>query len=228
MTMTMKPDQVFELLTDQGLAVDLKWFGEVEYQVSHDAMKEYATTRTEHCPDELWLLEHPRVYTQGTACDQSTFVDSGIPIVKTDRGGQITYHGPGQIVMYVLLNLKRHKLGIKALVAALEQCVIDVLASYDLQSVRRKDAPGVYIDDAKIAALGLRIRRGNSYHGLSLNIDMDMTPFTNIDPCGYQDLQVAQLSQKLAEQSQSSKGDGRSLNTFEVGRMLATRFVELI
>ncbi|WP_342773294.1 lipoyl(octanoyl) transferase LipB [Arenicella xantha] len=144
--------------------------------------------------DQIWLLEHERVYTQGTACQLQTLLPSDIPTIKTDRGGQITYHGPGQLILYPLLHLKPLGLGVKTLVASLEQAVIDTLASLSVLAERRQDAPGVYVDGAKIAALGLRIRRGRSYHGLSLNIDLDLSPFTNIDPCGYQGLRVTQLS----------------------------------
>ncbi len=191
----MQALEQYSLTTKAGRLVQVSWFGEVPYPESHAAMMTYAAERSGDDPDQIWLLEHPEVYTQGTACDLGTFIPSEIPVVKTDRGGQITYHGPGQIVMYPLLHLKNHNLGVKALVRALEQCVIDELASHDLVAQRREDAPGVYINQAKIAALGLRIRRGNSYHGLSFNLDMDLTPFTNIDPCGYQGLQVAQLSE---------------------------------
>jgi len=143
--------------------------------------------------DQIWLIQHPPVYTQGTACVQDTLLPSAVPIVKTDRGGQITYHGPGQIVMYPLLHLKSYGLGVKALVANLEQAVIDLLAKKGIQGERRADAPGVYVKQAKIAALGLRIRRGSSYHGLSFNVNMDLVPFQNIDPCGFEGLQVTQL-----------------------------------
>lgn len=182
-----------EVVTSQGQNVVVKWFGEVPYQDSHSAMMAFANTRADEDNDEIWLLEHPRVYTQGTACDLDTFIPSDIPVVKTDRGGQITYHGPGQIVMYPLLKLKRHGLGVKLLVDCLEQAVINVLADRGVDSDRKEGAPGVYVDQAKVAALGLRIRKGTSYHGLSCNVDMDLTPFKNIDPCGFQGLKVAQL-----------------------------------
>lgn len=206
-----------ELITGQGKTLEVMRFACVDYQDSFEAMKQYASTRDEDDPDQLWLLEHPAVYTQGTACDLGTFVASDIPVVKTDRGGQITYHGPGQIIMYVLLHLKNHQLGVKSLVSALEQCVIDVLDEFGIQSDRKTDAPGVYVNDAKIAALGLRIRRGNSYHGLSVNVDMDTSAFLNIDPCGYSGLKVTQLSEHRV-----------SASPFEVGDKLAQRFAELI
>jgi len=211
----MQAKQAFELRTAAGNKVTVLWFAEVAYAESHQAMLNYASQRTPQDDDVLWLLEHPSVYTQGTACDLGTFISSDIPLLKTDRGGQITYHGPGQIVMYPLLHLKNHHLGVKALVNALEQSAIEVLADYQLSAVRRENAPGVYIDDAKIAALGLRIRRGNSYHGLSLNVDMDLTPFNNIDPCGYHGLRVTQLSDHQVNTA-----------TLEVGKSLAERFVQ--
>ncbi len=213
----MQAQQQFTLQTSQGKSIEVLCFDQVPYQESHAAMMAYANERTQESPDQIWLLQHPAVYTQGTACEQGTFLPSDIPVVKTDRGGQITYHGPGQIVMYPLLNLKRHHLGVKALVNALEQGVIDLLAEYSLSSERRPDAPGVYVNEAKIAALGLRIRKGNSYHGLSLNVDMDVSPFSNIDPCGYQGLKVAQMSQF-----------DLTLSPQDVGCKLARVFVGLI
>ncbi len=191
----MRTQEEFQLQTQSaGRKVLVKCFGKVAYEQSYAAMKAYASERTDGAPDQIWLLEHPAVYTQGTACEMGTLWPSDIPVVKTDRGGQITYHGPGQIVMYPLLHLKNHDIGVKKLVRGLEQCVIDMLQEWGVSADRREDAPGVYVDQAKIAALGLRIRRGNSYHGLSFNVDMDMTPFQGIDPCGYQGLVVAQLA----------------------------------
>ncbi|NND82734.1 MAG: lipoyl(octanoyl) transferase LipB [Gammaproteobacteria bacterium] len=147
--------------------------------------------------DEIWLLQHEPVYTQGTACTQSVLQASTIPVVKSDRGGQITYHGPGQLVVYPLLTLRRYRLTVKSLVNLLEQAVIDLLAELGLDAQRRDGAPGVYVADEKIAQLGLRIRRGRSYHGLSLNVAMDLTPFDNIDPCGFTGLRVTQLRELL-------------------------------
>ena len=172
-------------------------YGEVDYLVAQQAMSDFTNSRDQQQNDQIWLLQHPPVYTLGTACQQSPLNATEIPMVKSDRGGQITYHGPGQIVMYPLLNLKRHGLGVKSLVAKLEQSVIDLLAQFEVFAERREDAPGVYVQQQKIAALGLRIRRGSSYHGLSLNVDMDLAPFQNIDPCGYQGLQVTQLRDQL-------------------------------
>lgn len=148
--------------------------------------------------NQIWLLEHSAVYTQGTSCQQQTLLPSDIPVVKSDRGGQITYHGPGQIVMYPLLNLKELGLGVKSLVNTLEQAAIDVLHESKIDAKRRKSAPGVYIDSAKIAALGLRVKNGMSYHGLSFNYAMDLTPFSNIDPCGFKGLEVTQFKDQVA------------------------------
>lgn len=213
----MKPIETYSLMTNQGREIFVSCFGVVPYEDSHRLMVEYATTRGADASDQIWLLEHPAVYTQGTACSLETFVASDIPTVKTDRGGQITYHGPGQIVMYPLLHLKNHGIGVKALVNSLEQCVIDFLKSHQLESERRADAPGVYIDQAKIAALGLRIKRGNSYHGLSFNVDMDLSPFDNISPCGYQGLKITQLLHH-----------NRKLIPVDVGRQLAETFAGLL
>ena len=190
--MPIKPQQ-YQLLSNSGHQIRVRQLGEREYLSTQSAMREFAASHKPQNTDEIWVLEHPRVYTQGTACQQDTLFPSDIPIVKSDRGGQITYHGPGQIVIYPLLHLKRYGMGVKALVRNLEQAVIDLLQEQDICGERREDAPGVYVDQAKIAALGLRIKRGNSYHGLSLNVDMDLKPFSNIDPCGYQGLQVTQL-----------------------------------
>ena len=181
----------------------IKRLGLVSYLDSQVAMQQYIESVDSYSDDQIWLLEHLRVYTQGVACEMQTLLPSDIPIVKSDRGGQITYHGPGQIIMYVMINLKRHKLGIKSLVNMLEQSVIDLLEQYQIQAERKEGAPGVYVEGAKIAALGLRVKKGFSYHGLSLNVDMDLSPFENIDPCGYEGLQVTQLSDLVDQVSVS-------------------------
>lgn len=172
------------------------------YEEVWRAMQDFTDERGSQTPDELWIVEHLPVYTQGLAGDPrhllgqslSPFCHSAsIPVVKSDRGGQITYHGPGQLVFYPLIDLKRRSMGLKDLLNALEQSVIDLLAKYQIQGLRRLDAPGVYVGEAKIAFIGLKIRRGCSYHGLSLNIDMDLSPFQGINPCGYPGLLVTQL-----------------------------------
>jgi len=151
------------------------------------------TARNKDTPDEIWLLQHPPVFTQGQAGKPEHLLDAhDIPVVKIDRGGQVTYHGPGQIVMYVLLDLRRWGLNVRQLVRLLERAVIDLLAAYGVTAEGREDAPGVYVNDAKIAALGLKIRNGCCYHGLSFNVDMDLEPFSYINPCGYAGLRVTQ------------------------------------
>jgi len=179
----MVPSSSYTLTTSGAIPVEVLVFGEVDYLESYARMAKFAAERAPEQADQIWLLQHPAVYTQGRACVANVLLPSDINTVKTDRGGQITYHGPGQIVLYPLINLRKHRLGVKSLVEKIEQSMIDVLAGLDIKSVRRADAPGVYVEDAKIGALGLRIRKGTSYHGLSLNVDMDLSPFANIDPC---------------------------------------------
>jgi len=158
-------------------------------------MKSFTAARTPATADEIWLLQHPPIYTYGVAgrFEHLPSSDCGIPLLKVDRGGQVTYHGPGQLVAYALLDLHRRGLTVRSLVRALEQAVIDLAFDFGISAARREDAPGVYVQDAKLAALGLRIRHGSSYHGLSLNVDMDLAPFRAIDPCGYAGLEVTQL-----------------------------------
>ena len=168
--------------------------GLADYVPTWHAMKDFTARRVDATPDELWVLQHPPVYTLGVATRAQhlpRFVSS-IPSVKTDRGGQITYHGPGQLVLYLLLDMKRRGLTVRPLVRLMENAVIDLLAQYRIAAKGRHDAPGVYVGDAKIAALGLRIRNGRCYHGLAINVDMDLTPFSAIDPCGYPGLEVTQ------------------------------------
>jgi lipoyl(octanoyl) transferase len=171
-------------------------------------MQAFTAARGEETEDEIWLCEHPPVFTQGLAGKPEHLLrDIGIPVVKIDRGGQITYHGPGQLVAYLLLDLKRRNLGVKGLVHRIEQALIDLLGEYGIAAVRRPGAPGVYVDDAKIAALGLKIKNGCCYHGLSLNVAMDLAPFAAINPCGYEGLAVTQLSALCAENSVERVGD---------------------
>jgi lipoyl(octanoyl) transferase len=156
-------------------------------------MKKFTAERNSETRDEIWLLQHPPVYTQGLAGKPEHLLRStGIPVVKIDRGGQITYHGPGQIVAYMLLDLRRWKIYVRELVRLMEQAVIDLLAEFGIAAQGREEAPGVYVGDAKIAALGLKIKNGYCYHGLSFNVDMDLYPFANINPCGYAGLRVTQ------------------------------------
>ena len=169
--------------------------GEVDYHQTWQQMQDFTDTRQSDTEDELWFLQHPPVYTLGKNGKAEHILNSAdIPVVNSDRGGQVTYHGPGQIVVYTLLDLKRLKMGVRELVTLIEQTVVGVLASYGVDAAARQDAPGVYVKDAKIAALGLRVRKGCSFHGLALNVDMDMEPFSQINPCGYEGLEVTQLS----------------------------------
>ena len=167
--------------------------GRVDYEPTFQAMQEFTAARTPETPDELWIVEHPPVFTLGQAGKPEHLLsDVGIPVVRIDRGGQVTYHGPGQVVIYLLLDLTRLKIKVRELVTAIEQALIDFLASQGVAAERRAGAPGVYVGAAKIAALGLKIKNGCSYHGLSLNVDMDLYPFTAINPCGYAGLEVTQ------------------------------------
>ncbi|MBY0575083.1 MAG: lipoyl(octanoyl) transferase LipB [Gallionellaceae bacterium] len=172
--------------------------GLVEYQPTWDAMRRFTATRISDgqipgTRDEIWLAQHPPVYTQGVAGKPEHLLHgTNIPVVRIDRGGQITYHGPGQIVAYLLLDLRRWKINVRELVRLMERAVIDLLGEYGAVAQGREEAPGVYVADAKIASLGLKIKRGCCYHGLALNVDMDLAPFANINPCGYAGLRVTQ------------------------------------
>jgi lipoyl(octanoyl) transferase len=169
--------------------------GLVDYQISYEAMSRFTTQRETETADEIWCLQHPPVYTLGLAGKQEHILDAGqTPVVKTDRGGQVTYHGPGQLVVYLLLDLRRRKIGIKDYVYLIEQSLIEYLQHNGLSAARMPGAPGVYIDGSKIAALGIRVRKGCCYHGLALNVNMDIAPFSGINPCGYPELEVVQLA----------------------------------
>jgi lipoyl(octanoyl) transferase len=172
----------------------VKFFGIAEYEPTWHAMKHYTSQRKPTSRDEIWILQHPSTYTQGQAGLPEHLLNArGIPVVKIDRGGQITYHGPGQVVAYLLLDLRRWKINVRELVRLMEQSVVNILAGYNIIANGRVDAPGVYVGDAKIAALGLKIKNGCCYHGLALNVDMDLTPYDFINPCGYKGLRVTQL-----------------------------------
>jgi len=169
--------------------------GLMEYQPVWRAMQAFTDRRDAGTPDELWLVEHPPVFTQGQAGRAEHLLAPGdIPVIQVDRGGQVTYHGPGQIVAYPLIDIGRLQMGVRALVCGIEQAIIDVLKSYAVDAKPIAGAPGVYVDGVKIASLGLRIRRGKSLHGLAFNINMDLEPFQRINPCGYKGLQVTNLS----------------------------------
>jgi len=165
-----------------------------EYAPLVEAMRAFTLRRAADTPDELWLLEHPPVYTLGVGADRGhgPRIDNGIPVLSSERGGEITYHGPGQIVLYTLVDLARRGIKVREFVGMLEQSAIDLLAAYGVRAGRRPGAPGVYVGGAKIAALGLRVARGRAYHGLALNVEMDLAPFAAIDPCGYPGLAVTQ------------------------------------
>ncbi len=171
-------------------------------------MQDFTSARTPDTPDEIWLVEHPPVFTLGQAGKREhVLADLGIPVVPIDRGGQVTYHGPGQVVVYLLLDLRRRGYGVKALVNRLEQAVIDVLAERGVTAARLDGAPGVYVGGAKIAALGLRIRNGCSYHGLALNVAMDLSPYAAINPCGYAGMAVTQMRDLGIQESPEALGE---------------------
>lgn len=194
----------------------VKRLGRVDYAPTYQAMLDFTASRTAETPDELWIVEHPPVYTLGQAGKPEHILrDIGIPTVKIDRGGQVTYHGPGQLVIYLLLDLARLKIKVRELVTTIEQAVIDFLGEYGVTAERRDGAPGVYVGSAKVAALGLRIRNGCSYHGVSLNVDMDLSPFAAINPCGYPGLQVIQ-----------TKDLGIPLTAHEAGEQLSQHLLQ--
>lgn len=186
----------------------VKRLGVTDFETTWRQMQEFTARRTKGTADELWLTEHPAVYTLGLNRKNVRLPsNSDIPLVLTDRGGKITYHGPGQVIIYTLLDLKRNKLDIRSLVSLLENTVIELLAKHQHIAAARADAPGVYVDDAKIAALGLRIKNNYCYHGLSLNVNMDLTPFKAIDPCGYVGLEVTQTKDLGIEENTAQIGE---------------------
>jgi len=198
--------------------IQIRQLGLQPYEPVSQAMHEFTDTRDDTTLDEIWLVEHERVFTQGQAGKaEHVLVPGDIPVIQSDRGGQVTYHGPGQQVMYVLINLKRRKLGVRELVTILEQTVVNTLAELNINAYPRADAPGVYVDGRKICSLGLRIRKGCSFHGLALNIDMDLSPFLRINPCGYAGLEMTQVS---------SLRSGVSLS--DVQPLLIDKFIELL
>ncbi|WP_391088089.1 lipoyl(octanoyl) transferase LipB [Vibrio sp. NH-UV-68] len=174
----------------------IKHLGRQDYEPIWQAMHNFTDNRTDNTPDEVWLVEHNPVFTQGQAGKAEHLLNTGdIPVVQSDRGGQVTYHGPGQLVAYFLINLRRKKLGVRDLVTHIENLVINTLKAYNIDAAARPDAPGVYVDGKKICSLGLRIRKGCSFHGLALNVNMDLAPFQRINPCGYAGMEMAQVSQ---------------------------------
>ena len=186
--------------------------GLVDYAPTLQAMKELTDARGPDDPDQLWLLQHPRVFTQGQAGKAEHVLAPGdIPVIQVDRGGQVTYHGPGQWVLYLMIDLRRRSWGVRDLVNMIERSIVLVLAEYDIDGSPKPKAPGVYVAGAKIASLGLRVRRGCSYHGLSLNVDMDLEPFQRINPCGYQGLEVTSMASLLPAGTVDLDAVGRRL-----------------
>lgn len=172
----------------------------MDYQTVWRAMQSYTDNRDKNSEDEIWLVEHPAVFTQGQAGKEEHLLMPGdIPVVKVDRGGQVTYHGPGQLVAYVLLDIRRLKIGVRQLVTHIENAIIATMDAIGITATAKPDAPGVYVDDKKVASLGLRIRKGCSFHGLALNIDMDLAPFLRINPCGYAGLEMTQCKDLVAD-----------------------------
>ncbi|WP_129774965.1 lipoyl(octanoyl) transferase LipB [Peristeroidobacter soli] len=172
----------------------LRWLGRVDYEPTWRAMQTFTNERDANTPDQIWLLEHPPVFTLGmNAAPEHLLAPGDIPVVQIDRGGQVTYHGPGQLVVYPLLDVRRAGLGVRQMVMALENAIIDLLASWNIEAVAKREAPGVYVNGRKVASIGLRIRRGSSYHGLAFNVAMDLQPFQRINPCGYRGLEVTDL-----------------------------------
>ena len=178
--------------------LEIRRLESADYTTTLDAMREYTDRRSGDSPDQLWLLQHPAVFTQGQAGKEEHLLAPGdIPVVQVDRGGQVTYHGPGQWVVYLLIDLRRRGMGVRALVSLIEQSIVSLLAEYGIAAAADPKAPGVYVDGRKIASLGLRVRRGCSYHGLSLNVDMDLEPFQRINPCGHAGLEVVSMATLL-------------------------------
>jgi len=198
----------------------LRELGVVDYRAALDAMRVFTDSRDDDTPDELWLLQHTPVFTQGQAGRADHLLAPGdIPVVQADRGGQVTYHGPGQWVLYLLLDLRRRQLGVRDLVGLIEQALIALLAGYGIAGATRPGAPGVYVAGEKVASLGLRVRRGCSYHGMALNVDMDLEPFSRINPCGYSGLRVTSMGRLLP---------GVALDLDAVGKRLAAVTMEAL
>lgn len=202
----------------QDTTLHIRHLGKQDYESVWHAMQHYTDTRDSESHDELWIVEHPPVFTQGQAGKSEHILNAGdIPVIQVDRGGQVTYHGPGQLVVYPLLDIKRSKVGVRQLVTHIEQSIVDMLAKYDINAYAKADAPGVYVNERKIASLGLRIRKGCSFHGLALNVDMDLAPFRRINPCGYAGLEMVQC-----------KALGGPQTVIEAGEQLTITFSQLL
>ena len=190
------------------MEIVVRRMGLVEYLPAFEAMQQFTSRRIGTTPDEFWLLQHFPVYTYGLAGRAEHLpLKPEIPVLKVDRGGQVTYHGPGQLVLYLLIDLKRRKIGVRELVTKMEDSVIELLGHCNVEAESRRDAPGVYVEGKKIASLGLRVRKGCCYHGLALNVDMDLSPFSMIDPCGYRGLEVTSARKLGIEKSVEELGD---------------------
>ena len=201
----------------------LRELGLVDYAPTLQAMKDLTDTRGPDTPDQLWLLQHPRVFTQGQAGKAEHVLAPGdIPVIQVDRGGQVTYHGPGQWVLYLLIDLRRRHWGVRDLVDLIERSIVLLLAEYGIEAAPEPKAPGVYVAGEKIASLGLRVRRGCSYHGLALNVDMDLEPFGRINPCGYQGLQVTSMARLLPATGLDMDVVGRRLQAIVAGQIAAS------
>lgn len=197
-------------------SVIIKWLGEQDYVSCWQAMQTFTNERTEATPDEIWLVEHPPVFTQGQNGKPEHILNAGnIPIVKTDRGGQVTYHGPGQLMIYTLIDLQRKKFNVRQIVSLLEQTIIDLLSEYQIEAYAKKEAPGVYVGEQKICSIGLRIRRGRAYHGIAFNVAMDLEPFSRINPCGFTSLKMTQF-----------KTLGGLTNTHDTGQKLINYLIK--
>ncbi|MDO6619839.1 MULTISPECIES: lipoyl(octanoyl) transferase LipB [unclassified Shewanella] len=192
----------------QTQTLHIRHLGRQDYESVWHAMQSYTDNRDSDSNDELWIVEHSPVFTQGQAGKSEHILNPGdIPVIQVDRGGQVTYHGPGQLVVYPLIDIKRSKLGVRQLVNNIEQSIVDMLAMYDVNAYAKADAPGVYVDERKLASLGLRIRKGCSFHGLALNVDMDLAPFLRINPCGYAGLEMVQCKALGGPQTVTEAGD---------------------
>ncbi|MDB2387371.1 lipoyl(octanoyl) transferase LipB [Shewanella sp.] len=186
----------------------IRHLGRQDYASVWHAMQHYTDNRDEHSQDEIWVVEHTPVFTQGQAGKSEHILNPGdIPVIQVDRGGQVTYHGPGQLVIYPLIDIKRLKIGVRQLVTHIEQSIINMLTRYNIAAYAKADAPGVYVEERKIASLGLRIRKGCSFHGLALNVDMDMSPFQRINPCGYAGMEMIQCKPLDGPQSVEEAGE---------------------
>jgi len=189
-------------------SLHVRYLGKQDYESVWHAMQDYTDNRDASSPDQLWIVEHPPVFTQGQAGKSEHILNPGdIPVIQVDRGGQVTYHGPGQLVAYPLINIKRLKIGVRQLVTDIENSIVQMLEAYQVKAYAKADAPGVYVDERKVASLGLRIRKGCSFHGLALNVDMDMSPFQRINPCGYAGLEMVQCKQLGGPQTVEEAGE---------------------